>query len=209
MIISEIRKLPDSKWHDLFSDPYWSLNGVIRQLECHSSKLYFDEILQAAQRLGYNRIVGNKKPAYSEQHVREAVQNSICWTDVLKNLGLSPQGGNETTIKRYVKKYNISIEHFDIKIALARNNKTIGVNRLCKTDQPVHRSQIRALVIKEKLLPYVCNECDSPPVWRDKPLTLELDHIDGDTSNNIITNLRFLCPNCHDQTLTYGRRKRK
>lgn len=35
------------------------------------------------------------------------------------------------------------------------------------------------------------------------PIPLELDHIDGDSSNSSITNLRLLCPNCHTFTPTY------
>ena len=39
--------------------------------------------------------------------------------------------------------------------------------------------------------------------WLGEPLTLELDHEDGDHSNNARSNLRALCPNCHSQTPTY------
>ena len=50
----------------------------------------------------------------------------------------------------------------------------------------------------------VCSECNQIPEWNGKPLTLQLDHIDGDSDNNLPVNLRLLCPNCHTQTLTYG-----
>ncbi len=39
--------------------------------------------------------------------------------------------------------------------------------------------------------------------WWDLPITLELDHINGDSSDNREKNLRCLCPNCHSQTPTY------
>ena len=58
-------------------------------------------------------------------------------------------------------------------------------------------------IIKEfNLLEYKCNMCDIES-WNDKPITLELDHSDGDSTNCKLTNLRYLCPNCHSQTDTY------
>ncbi len=36
--------------------------------------------------------------------------------------------------------------------------------------------------------------------WMGKSLSLEVDHINGDPSNNMPDNLRLLCPNCHSQT---------
>lgn len=52
--------------------------------------------------------------------------------------------------------------------------------------------------------------------WNGSPITLELDHIDGDSCNHEESNLRLLCPNCHSQTPTYkaknkgrGRKNRK
>lgn len=43
--------------------------------------------------------------------------------------------------------------------------------------------------------------------WMDKTLTLHVDHIDGDNSNNSMDNLRFLCPSCHSQTETFSKKK--
>ncbi len=54
-----------------------------------------------------------------------------------------------------------------------------------------------------------CSECEIEE-WRGKKLTLEVDHIDGNPRNNILSNLRLLCPNCHSTTDTWrGRNKGK
>lgn len=39
--------------------------------------------------------------------------------------------------------------------------------------------------------------------WLQKPISLELDHVDGNSDNNSENNLRLICPNCHSQTETY------
>ena len=50
---------------------------------------------------------------------------------------------------------------------------------------------------------YKCQIC-SISSWNGKPLTLQLDHIDGNNKNNLVENFRWLCPNCHTQTDTWG-----
>lgn len=55
---------------------------------------------------------------------------------------------------------------------------------------------------------YKCELCSLGPVWNGQPLVLQVDHIDGDRQNHVISNLRYLCPNCHTQTPTYGSKKR-
>lgn len=44
--------------------------------------------------------------------------------------------------------------------------------------------------------------------WLEQPIPLELEHIDGDYKNNLIENLKLLCPNCHALTPTYKGRNR-
>jgi hypothetical protein len=41
-----------------------------------------------------------------------------------------------------------------------------------------------------------CEKCGISD-WHGQPLSLELDHVNGDASNNKPENIRLLCPNCH------------
>jgi len=49
-----------------------------------------------------------------------------------------------------------------------------------------------------------CEECNIGPEYNGKILVLQLDHIDGNSDNNLPNNIRLLCPNCHSQTETYA-----
>jgi heterodisulfide reductase subunit B len=49
-----------------------------------------------------------------------------------------------------------------------------------------------------------CEICGQGGLWNNKPLKLQVDHIDGHSDNNKLDNVRLLCPNCHTQTDTYG-----
>jgi hypothetical protein len=63
-----------------------------------------------------------------------------------------------------------------------------------------HETKLR--LIKLGIFQNICGIC-SIANWNGKVLSLHLDHIDGNPKNNLITNLRLLCPNCHSQTETY------
>ena len=60
-----------------------------------------------------------------------------------------------------------------------------------------------------------CNMCQND-TWLNEPITLELEHKDGNSGNDKEDNLELLCPNCHSKTPTYkaknygnGRRYRR
>lgn len=65
-------------------------------------------------------------------------------------------------------------------------------------------SKLKRRLVEERVLEDKCSECDQGPVWNNKPLSLQLDHINGVNTDNRKENLRLLCPNCHTQTSTFG-----
>jgi hypothetical protein len=81
-------------------------------------------------------------------------------------------------------------------------------NRFLNETIPLIREgKISSSRILKKYLSQTCGEhctiCGQGPSHHNKPLCLQLDHIDGDADNNFPANLRLLCPNCHTQTDTY------
>ena len=69
------------------------------------------------------------------------------------------------------------------------------------------RGKRRERLLKETN--YACSECGYNKRRPDGGVILEIDHIDGDPSNDAKENQRVLCPNCHALTPTFrnwGRR---
>jgi len=48
-----------------------------------------------------------------------------------------------------------------------------------------------------------CSICGIEGEWQGKPLTMVIDHIDGNASNNMPDNFRLVCPNCDSQLDTF------
>ena len=68
-------------------------------------------------------------------------------------------------------------------------------------------SERKERVLREQK--YCCAICSIGMKWNNKPLSFDLDHINGDRQDNSRDNLRCLCPNCHSQTPTYKSKNAK
>ena len=78
-------------------------------------------------------------------------------------------------------------------------------------NKPSKYKESRIRTIKKHLMEtkeYKCEICGQLPEWNGKPLVLVLDHINGDSSDNRVENLRFVCPNCDIQLPTFGSKNR-
>ena len=142
---------------------------------------------------------------------REAVKNSISIRETLKKLGVCAEGGNYRIFRRYKEKWNVDTRHFlgqgHLKNKTHNWSPAIPLKEiLIENSTYTNMAKLKQKLLKANLLIYICQDCQIDS-WRDKPLSLHLDHINGIDNDNRIENLRLLCPNCHSQTKTYCRKK--
>lgn len=79
----------------------------------------------------------------------------------------------------------------------------IPLSEILEGKHPQYQSnKLRKRLIDEGVKNNCCEVCNVSE-WLGKPLSLEVDHIDGDRYNHRLNNLRIVCPNCHSQTETY------
>lgn len=160
-------------------------------------------------------IVG-KPTKYDKEMLSNIVKKSNTYTDILNSLGLVPRGRNFDTIKKYIILYELDITHFDAR--KKQKEALINYNRKNKKnieEYLVKGSNIKSNALKLKLykvgiLTPICCLCGQDDNWKGVKISLILDHIDGDHTNNDINNLRIVCPNCNAGLDTFcGKNKRE
>ena len=108
------------------------------------------------------------------------------------------------TFKRYALKFGCYKTNQSGKGIHRKSPKhTIPLNEILEGLHPSYQtSKLRKRLIDNGIKENKC-ECCGISSWNDKPLSIELHHIDGNRTNHKLENLMFLCPNCHSQTDTF------
>ncbi len=109
-----------------------------------------------------------------------------------------------------VKYFNLEEEYEAFKV---KDQKARGIN--LEVEETFVKDSERSIIVlksmlsKYELLNTNCLHCGLGKWYNGKEVTLQLDHIDGNNRNNELSNLRYLCPNCHSQTDYYCQNKTK
>lgn len=145
------------------------------------------------------------KHKYSKELVEKYVLECTSIRQVCLKLGISGQGGNFRVIKKFLKDNEIDISHFSgrgwLKGRTHSHNK-IPLEDILKENSNYQSYKLKNRLLQEGIKDHRC-ECCSLEKWNNKPIPIELDHINGINTDNRLENLRILCPNCHAQTDTY------
>jgi len=146
----------------------------------------------------------SKIESVSVLELKKIVKLSKSIRQVLKSLGYK----NFTTvsyknIKERIKKEEISVDHMKRYCEYGKYITPIE-EILVENSTYKNNYRLKIRLVKEGIMEYVCGECDNKGEWRQNSLSLQLDHKNGINNDNRIKNLRFLCPNCHSQTITYS-----
>lgn len=105
-------------------------------------------------------------------------------------------GVPEVTLWRRAKKLGLEFK-------IGGHNKKIDLFDILEGNHPNYQTlKLKKRLLKEEVFENKCVSCGITE-WNNKPICLQLDHIDGNRYNHKLENLRILCPNCHSQTDTY------
>lgn len=143
----------------------------------------------------------------TKEELQETLDKSTGYINALRLLGI---GGNSSkkTLLKLIEKYNLSVEKLEENrlkaIENGRKTNCIPLNKiLIKNSTYSNMSRLKLRLISEGLKDNICEECGISN-WNNKPLVLQIHHINGVHNDHRINNIKFLCPNCHSQTDNYA-----
>lgn len=161
--------------------------------------------------------------------ISKIVKSSITWTEVYQKMGYVRGSGTlQRYFREYLKKNNIDFKHLTIPKGVYWSSTEIGRKTISEKNKDRENKIFKKIpteeyfvenskrsntttklrIFKENLIEYKCAICNMPPIWCGKPITLILDHINGNRYDNRLENLRFHCPNCGSQLETHAGRNK-
>lgn len=146
------------------------------------------------------------KRKWTDEQFIEIVAANYSIAGVIKALGLVPAGGNYTTVNNKIKELNLDTSHFTGRgwnIGLKfKPKKAKPLSEILVEDSNYQSFKLAQRLLKEGIEEHKC-ERGKRTEWEEVLIPLELHHINGTRTDNRLSNLQLLCPNCHALTDNY------
>lgn len=152
----------------------------------------------------------NARRDIPDARVSEAVAGSTRFAAAARALGLEAGYSGHRWLRRQVSRLALDTSHFVRRPWAAapqprRRTSAARVLVVLPADSArMNRARLHR-ALQEIGAPHRCAECGNTGEWRGRPITLQIDHANGDWRDNRAGNLHYLCPNCHAVTETWGR----
>lgn len=146
---------------------------------------------------------------YTKEQLVKAVKESTSKRQVLLRLGVAPYGGNYDVLRKALDYFHIDTSHFTGQ-AWNKGKQLppkVDLEKYLTNQISIQSYKLKNRLIKDGVFKHMCMNCKRT-TWLNQDIPLELDHINGNNSDNRIQNLRLLCPNCHALTPTYRSKNR-
>lgn len=149
---------------------------------------------------------------YDKNELINVVKRNFSFAGILRDIGFRSWSSNHyNCLKKRLKEEEINFNHivgghlnnFNRKNNRIKLSKENALKQIFIENSTYHQKTIRNYVLHLCLIKFQC-DCGNEGRWNNKKLSLQLDHINGIKKDNRLENLRFLCPNCHSQTDTFG-----
>lgn len=143
--------------------------------------------------------MSNSRYNFDLHQIRELALTAHNMSWLIESLGYHP---NNMHFRKKLKEF-LLVNEITLSGIQRPRKRRWTIEELLQVDGRVQTSSFKKRLVDEGYLEYICAECGLGDMWNDLPISLHLDHIDGNRCNNTLENLRILCPNCHSQTDTY------
>ena len=140
----------------------------------------------------------------SEEELFKIASTSTSYAEIIRKITGQKDISTGSKVYKYLKERlaELKINTSHITGQPAGQIKRDKDNIFCKDSTAVQET-LRSAYKQLDEIPYECAHCHNPGEWNGKPLTLQLEHKNGDKHDNRLENLCWICPTCHSMTDTF------